>query len=76
MADNNSRENDKEPQGVPQLIKTLARQHGIDLHDDPELLKVIEKVNCEKEIPAEVYALIAELIMHFYKLRDQWSTNR
>ena len=77
MAEKNNKKNKlNASKRVPEKIVTLARQHGIDLYDDPDLLKIIENISDEKELPDEVYSLIAELIIHIYKVRDQWSTEQ
>ncbi|MFC1555902.1 hypothetical protein ACFL67_02355 [candidate division KSB1 bacterium] len=65
----------KNKRGLPEKIKTLARQHGIDLTDDPELLKIIEDVNIDRKLPDEVYALISELVMRLYSHKDQWKSS-
>jgi len=59
---------------LPEKIITLARQQGINIADDPELLEIIEQVNPKRKIPDDIYALIAEIIIHVYKSKNQWKS--
>ena len=64
--------NNSHSEYLPEKIISLAKQHGIDLHNDPELLEIIKNVNPKRRLPEEVYALISEIIIQVYKLKDQW----
>jgi len=68
----NGRDSHRDSKTLPEAVKTLARKHGINLMHDPELLKIIENVNLNKNIPEEIYSLLAEIIIHVHKLKDQW----
>ncbi len=68
------KENKKDKEKLPEVILSMAREHGIDLHSEPELQEIIESVNLEKKIPEEVYTILAELIIQVYKVKDQWKS--
>jgi flagellar biosynthesis protein len=53
---------------VAEKIIEIARQHGIPLKDDPDLVEVLSKLDIEAEIPAGVYVVVAELLAFVYSL--------
>ncbi len=57
---------------LPEEIITLARENGIDLSVNNELLDELKKVQKGVEVPPEAFKLISEFIFHFYKIKDKW----
>lgn len=53
---------------VAEKIIDIARQHGIPVKDDPDLVEVLSKLDLEEEIPADVYVVVAELLAFVYSL--------
>ena len=53
---------------VAEKIIELARQHGIPVKDDPDLIEVLSKLEIEAEIPPTVYVAVAELLAFVYSL--------
>ena len=53
---------------VAQKIIEAAREHGIPIHEDADLVEVLEKVEIDTEIPLEVYAVVAEVFAYLYKV--------
>ena len=49
-------------------IIALARENGIHIHQDPDLIEVLSKLELKAEIPAELYIVIAELLGFVYAL--------
>lgn len=58
-------------------IIALAREHGVLIHEDEELSKLLKQIELGEQIPKELYLLIAELIAFSYVLQgkfpDQWT---
>jgi len=58
-------------------IIALAREHGVLIHEDEELSKLLRQIELGDQIPKELYLLIAELIAFSYVLQgkfpDQWT---
>ena len=52
---------------VAEKIIEIAKAHGIPLHQDADLLEVLEKVEIDTEIPLEVYAVVAEIFAYLYR---------
>jgi flagellar biosynthesis protein len=47
-------------------IIALAQQHGIPLHDDPELVAILAQIPLGDEIPENLYVAVAEVIAFAY----------
>jgi len=69
---------DKEKDGAPRIaakgkgniaekIIELAKKNDIPLYEDPDLIEVLSKLDLGQEIPAELYKLIAEVLVYVYK---------
>ena len=57
---------------LPEKIVTFARKHGIDIENDPELMKIFKNVDLNKKMPEEMITLVSELIFYIYQLRNEW----
>lgn len=53
---------------VAEKIQTVAEAHDIPLYDDPELARVLSKVELGDEIPVALYAAVAEVIAFAYQV--------
>lgn len=51
---------------VAEKIIELAREHGIPIHDDPDLVEVLASLDIDQEVPPEVYVAVAELLAFVY----------
>jgi len=49
-------------------ILRIAEDNKIPLYEDPELAKLLAKLEMDTEIPAELYTLVAEVLFFVYKL--------
>lgn len=56
---------------VAERIIEAAREHGIPVKDDPDLVEVLSKIDIEDEIPASAYVLVAELLAFAYSLNGK-----
>ncbi len=56
---------------VADRIIEAAREHGIPVKDDPDLVEVLSKIDIEDEIPASAYILVAELLAFAYSLNGK-----
>lgn len=56
---------------VAENILRLAREHGIPVKEDPDLLAVLGGLDIEQEIPADVYLAVAELLAFVYSLNGK-----
>ena len=52
---------------VAERILALAREHGIRVHEDRELVDVLARLDLEADIPGEVYQVVAEILAFLYR---------
>jgi flagellar biosynthesis protein len=53
---------------IAEEILRLAEENKIPLYEDPELAKLLSKLELDTEIPPELYTLVAEVLFFVYKL--------
>lgn len=56
-------------------IIALAKQHGVLVHQDDELSKLLNQLSLGDEIPQQLYIVIAELIAFSYVLQGKFPEN-
>ncbi len=58
---------------VAENIIELAREHGIPIKDDPDLVEVLASLEIDQEIPPEIYVAVAELLAFVYSANSERS---
>ncbi len=53
---------------VADRILKLARQHGIPIKQDNELVETLYALDIDQEIPPELYRAVAEILAFIYRL--------
>jgi flagellar biosynthesis protein len=48
-------------------ILELAREHGVPVHEDPELIEALARLEVQSEIPPELYQVMAEVLTFIYR---------
>ena len=56
---------------VAERIIELAREHGIPVKDDPDLVEVLSRLDLNEAIPPELYVVVAELLAFVYRLNGK-----
>lgn len=51
------------------LIVQRAHEHGLYVHESPDLVKLLMHVNLDADIPAPLYVVIAEVLAWLYRLQ-------
>ena len=59
---------------VAQKIIETAREAGIHIQEDPDLVELLSKVPVGKEIPLELYQTVAELLSFVYQINEKFKT--
>ncbi|WP_224956924.1 EscU/YscU/HrcU family type III secretion system export apparatus switch protein [Geomonas subterranea] len=54
-----------------EAIISLAKEHGVYVHQSPELVSMLMQVDLDAEIPPELYQAVAELLAWLYSLDQQ-----
>lgn len=53
---------------IAQAIIERAKQHGIYVHESPELVGLLMQVELDQQIPPQLYLAVAELLAWLYRL--------
>lgn len=56
---------------VAENIMRTAQDHGLYVHESPELVGLLMQVDLDKHIPPELYLAVAQLLAWLYKLESQ-----
>jgi flagellar biosynthesis protein len=49
-------------------IIARAHEHGVYVHESPELVALLSQVNLDDQIPPQLYVAVAELLAWLYEL--------
>lgn len=55
---------------IAEEIIAKAREHGIYVHESPELLTLLTQVDIDEHIPPQLYVAVAELLAWLYRLEN------
>lgn len=55
---------------VAEEIIAKAREHGIYVHESPELVTLLTQVDIDEHIPPQLYVAVAELLAWIYRLEN------
>lgn len=53
---------------IAERIIEIARQNGIPIKDDPDLIEVLSRLDINEQIPPSVYIAVAELLAFVYSM--------
>ncbi len=53
---------------IAEQIIAKAREHGVYVHDSPELVALLTQVDIDEHIPPQLYLAVAELLAWLYRL--------
>jgi flagellar biosynthesis protein len=69
-----SRQNDPSPRVVAkgegelaEKILELAREHGVAIREDADLVRLLSTVELESQIPVEAFVAVAEILSYIYR---------
>lgn len=55
---------------IAEEIIAKAREHGIYVHESPELVALLTQVDLDQHIPPQLYVAVAELLAWLYRLEN------
>jgi flagellar biosynthesis protein len=58
-----------------EAIISLATEHGVYVHQSPELVKLLMQVDLDDEIPPELYQAVAEILAWLYAMDQKISSH-
>lgn len=53
---------------IAEQIIARAKEHGVYVHESPELVALLTQVNIDEHIPPQLYMAIAELLAWLYRI--------
>jgi flagellar biosynthesis protein len=53
---------------IAEEIISRAREHGVYVHESPELLSLLVQVDLDEHIPSQLYLAVAELLAWLYRI--------
>lgn len=56
---------------VAERIIELAQEHGVYIHEDPELLRVLASLKVNTEIPESLYKAVAGVLAFVFRLNQR-----
>jgi flagellar biosynthesis protein len=57
---------------IAEKIVETAREAGIHIHEDPNLIELLAKVPVGDEIPVELYKTVAEVLAFVYQINEKF----
>ena len=55
---------------VAEQIIARAREHGVYVHESPELISLLLQIDLDQRIPPQLYIAVAELLAWIYRLES------
>lgn len=59
---------------VAEEIIARAREHGVYVHESPELVALLSQIDLDQHIPPQLYVAVAELLAWLYRIERGEST--
>ena len=57
---------------VAETIIALAREKGVPIREDADLVQVLSQLDLHQEIPPSLYQVVAELLAFVYRLNQDY----
>jgi flagellar biosynthesis protein len=57
---------------LAEKIIQLAKEHGVPITEDPDLVEILSKMDIGREISPDLYRVVAELLVFVYRLKERW----
>jgi flagellar biosynthesis protein len=55
---------------VARKIREVAKEHGIPIRQDDDLVELLAEVDLDREIPPQLYAAVAEVLSWIYRANE------
>ena len=55
---------------MAEQIIARAREHGVYVHESPELVSLLMQIDLDQRIPPQLYVAVAELLAWLYRLES------
>lgn len=61
---------------IAERIIALAELHGIPLHEDKDLVRLLGVLDIDVQIPPALYRALAEVLAHLYRTNAQYAERK
>lgn len=61
---------------LAQEIIARAKEHGVYVHESPELVALLSQVDLDEHIPPALYVAVAELLAWLWRLESEEASTR
>lgn len=61
---------------IAERIIALAQEHGIPLHEDKDLVRLLGVLEIDVQIPPTLYRALAEVLAHLYRTNAKFAEER
>lgn len=55
---------------IAEEIIAKAKEHGVYVHESPELVALLTQVDIDEHIPPQLYVAVAELLAWLYRMEN------
>lgn len=55
---------------IAEQIVSRAREHGVYVHESPELVSLLMQIDLDQRIPPQLYVAVSELLAWIYRLES------
>jgi flagellar biosynthesis protein len=55
---------------IAEQILALARDHGVSIREDKDLVQLLSAVELETQIPVEAFVAVAEILSYVYRTKN------
>ena len=56
---------------IARQIKAIAKEYGIPIRHDDDLVEFLAQIDIDKEVPQELYAAVAEILSWIYRANEE-----
>lgn len=56
---------------MAEKIIELAREHGVTIHEDPDLIEMLTKLDVDQLIPEKMFIAVAEVMAYVYRINNR-----
>jgi len=56
---------------IAEQIMEIAKEHGVPLYEDGELVKLLSRLDLDEEIPNNLYQAVAEVLAFIYSINQK-----
>jgi flagellar biosynthesis protein len=61
---------------LAERIIALAEEHGIPLHEDQDLVRLLSVLEIDVQIPPTLYRALAEVLAHLYRTNARYAERK